>query len=42
MALQFRRHVPLQFRRYVASTRRNPFHMAVAAPDVSTGRTRAV
>ena len=26
----------------VTSTRRKPFHMAVAAPDVSTGSDRAV
>jgi hypothetical protein len=24
-----------------ASTRRNPFHIAVAAPEVSTGKIRA-
>jgi hypothetical protein len=26
---------------YAASTRRKPFHIAVAAPEVSTGRIRA-
>ncbi len=30
-----------RLRGYAASIRRKPFHMAVAAPEVSTGRMRS-